>query len=148
MPPARKLVFSLQLSVAQCCVLRYRGMKCNNWTAHVPIAIQRSTIFFLFFFFFVSASSRLCLSYVSATPRLRLTYALASISCEHCRSSRNNPHCAPRHVIYYFQRPDFWHDTILQGHVILGEFINFIDFIFLYVNVQNKKNSNLFQNLY
>ena len=33
-PPARKLVFSLQLRVAQCCVLRYRGMKCKNWTAH------------------------------------------------------------------------------------------------------------------
>ena len=52
-PPARKLVFSLQLRVAQCCVLRYRGMKCKNWTAHAPIVIQRSTIFFLFFFFFV-----------------------------------------------------------------------------------------------
>ena len=52
-PPARKLVFSLHLRVAQCCVLRYRGMKCKNWIAHVPIAIQRSTIFFLFFFFFV-----------------------------------------------------------------------------------------------
>ena len=25
----------------------------------------------------------------------------ASISYEHCRSSRNNPHCAPRHIIYY-----------------------------------------------
>ena len=33
-------------------------------------------------------------------PRLYLYYALASISCEHYRSSRNNPHCAPRHVIY------------------------------------------------
>ena len=50
---------------------------------------------------FVSASSRLCLSYVSTTHRLHLDYALASISCEHCRSSHNNPHCAPRHVIYY-----------------------------------------------
>ena len=54
-PPARKLVFSLQLTVAQCSILRYRGMKCKNWTAHAPIAMQRSTIifFFLFFFFFV-----------------------------------------------------------------------------------------------
>ena len=34
-------------------ILRYRGMKCKNWTAHAPIAMQRSTIFFLFFFFFV-----------------------------------------------------------------------------------------------
>ena len=51
-PPARKLVFRLQLRVAQCCALRYRGMKSKNWTAHVPIAIQWSTIFFLFFFFF------------------------------------------------------------------------------------------------
>ena len=38
-------------------------------------------------------------------PRLRLDHALASISFEHCRSSRNNPHCAPRHVIYYFIAP-------------------------------------------
>ena len=29
-PPSRKLVFSLLLRVAQCCVLRYRGMKCTN----------------------------------------------------------------------------------------------------------------------
>ena len=34
-------------------------------------------------------------------PRLRLGFVSASISCEHCRSSRNNPHCAPRHVRYY-----------------------------------------------
>ena len=33
--------------------------------------------------------------------RLRLDYALASISCEHCRSSRNDPHSAPGHVMYY-----------------------------------------------
>ena len=52
-PPARNLVFSLQLTVAQCSTLRYRGMKCKNWTALAPIAMQRSTIFFLFFFFFV-----------------------------------------------------------------------------------------------
>ena len=51
---------------------------------------------------FVSALPQLRLDYASATPQIRLTYALAPISCEHCRSSRNNPHCAPRHVIYYF----------------------------------------------
>ena len=34
--------------------------------------------------------------------RLRLGFVSASISFEHCRSSRNNPHCAPRHVIYYY----------------------------------------------
>ena len=37
----------------------------------------------------------------SASSRLCLDYALASISCEHCHSSRNNPHYAPRHIIYY-----------------------------------------------
>ena len=31
----------------------------------------------------------------------RTDRASASISCEHCRSSRNSPHCAPRHAIYY-----------------------------------------------
>ena len=50
---------------------------------------------------FVSALPQLRLSYTSTTPHLRLDNALASISCEHCRSSCNNPHCAPRHVIYY-----------------------------------------------
>ena len=44
---------------------------------------------------------RLRLGFVSALPQLRLDYALASISCEHCRSSRNHPHCVPRHIIYY-----------------------------------------------
>ena len=38
----------------------------------------------------------------STTHRLHLDYALASISCKHCRSSRNNPHWAPGHVIYYY----------------------------------------------
>ena len=42
---------------------------------------------------------RLRLGLASATPHLRFDYALASISCEHCRSSRNNPHYAPRHII-------------------------------------------------
>ena len=47
------------------------------------------------------ALPRLRLGYASATPHLRHNYALASISCEHCRSSRNNPYYAPRHIIYY-----------------------------------------------
>ena len=32
----------------------------------------------------------------------RLGFVSASISCEHCRSSRNHPHCVPRHIIYYY----------------------------------------------
>ena len=51
---------------------------------------------------FVSPLPQLRLGYASTTHRLRLDYALASISCEHCRSSRNNPHYAPRHIIYYY----------------------------------------------
>ena len=43
------------------------------------------------------------LGFLSALPQLRLIYALATISCEHCRSLRNNPHYAPRHIIYYYQ---------------------------------------------
>ena len=46
---------------------------------------------------------RLRLGFASATSRLRLDYALASISCEHCCSSRNSSHCAPSYVIYYFK---------------------------------------------
>ena len=53
-----------------------------------------------------SAPSRLCLGFVSTKPHLRRNYALALISCEHCRSSRNNPHYAPRHIIYYYHL--FW----------------------------------------
>ena len=45
---------------------------------------------------------RLRLGFASATPHLSLDYALDSISCEHCRPSRNNPHYAPRHIIYYY----------------------------------------------
>ena len=51
---------------------------------------------------FVSALPQLRLGYASTMPHLRLDYALASISCEHCRSSRNHSHCVPRHIIYYF----------------------------------------------
>ena len=51
-------------------------------------------------------------------PRIRLGYTLASISCEHCRSSRNNPHCAPRHVIYYCYI------------LILGDFETFVKLFF------------------
>ena len=48
------------------------------------------------------------LGFVSALPQLRLHYALASISCEHCRLSRNNPHYAPRHIIFYCKPFTFW----------------------------------------
>ena len=40
--------------------------------------------------------------FVLALSRLCLSYALATISCEHFRSSRNNPHYAPRHIIHYY----------------------------------------------
>ena len=63
----------------------------------MPTTIQRSVIFFLFAKCQVSG-----MSFISALSRLCLSYALASISCEHCRSSRNNPHYAPRHIIYYY----------------------------------------------
>ena len=39
----------------------------------------------------------------SASSRLRHDYALATISCEHCRSFCNNPYYAPRHIIYYWK---------------------------------------------
>ena len=45
---------------------------------------------------------RIRLGFASTMPHLRLDYAWASISCEHYRSSRNHPHCVPRHIIYYF----------------------------------------------
>ena len=45
---------------------------------------------------------RIRLGFVSTSSRLCLSYALASISCEYCRSSRNNPHYVPSHIIYYY----------------------------------------------
>ena len=54
-----------------------------------------------------SDSSRLCFDNASTMPHLRLDYAVASISCEHCRSSRNHPHCVPRHIIYYSRTFNF-----------------------------------------
>ena len=42
----------------------------------------------------------------------RTDKALASISCEHCRLSRNNPHYAPRHIIYYY---NFYVPKTLNG---------------------------------
>ena len=50
-PQARKLVFPLQLRVTECCLFRYRGIQCKNWTAYAHIVLQRNAIFFLFFFF-------------------------------------------------------------------------------------------------
>ena len=43
----------------------------------------------------------------------RTDRASVLISCEHCRSSRNNSHYAPRHVIYYYRNgiralPERW----------------------------------------
>ena len=45
-------------------------------------------------------------------PRLHLDYALASISCEHCRPSRDNPHYAPRHIIYYYSKSAFYEPPV------------------------------------
>ena len=50
---------------------------------------------------FLFHSTVLRVGYASTMPHLGLDYALASISCEHCRSSCNNPDCVPRHIIYY-----------------------------------------------
>ena len=73
---------------------------------------------------------RLCLGFVLALPQLRLDYALVSISCEHCRSSRNNPHCAPRHVIYYYLIW-YWSSSqfynIVDVNYIFTKLLNFID---------------------
>ena len=75
-PPARKLVFSLQLTVAQCSILRYRGMKCKNWTAHAPIAMQRSTVFF-FVQHTIREITRLATMLAGLmAPRLRLGFDL------------------------------------------------------------------------
>ena len=57
-------------------------------------------------------------------PRLRLGFVSASISCEHCRSSRNNPHYAPRHIIYYYvdkKGPKFQKSTIFFYRVWIIE---------------------------
>ena len=50
-PQPRKLVFPLQLRVKECCIFRYRGIQCGNWTAHAHIVLLWNAIFFLFFFF-------------------------------------------------------------------------------------------------
>ena len=68
----------------------------------------------------------------SASSRLCLSYTLASISCEHCRSSRHNPHYAPRHIIYYYFCPNLfsyrfepifekWCDSNKSRFIFLGK---------------------------
>ena len=56
-PPARKLVFSLQLTVAQCSIFRQKGMKCKIWTAHAPIAMKRSSILLILLLFRTALAS-------------------------------------------------------------------------------------------
>ena len=77
---------------------------------------------------FASALPQLRLGYASTMPHLRLDYALASISCEHCRSSRNHPHCVPRHIIYYYN-----YCMCLN----LAEIIYFYIFVIVVINFQN-----------
>ena len=72
---------------------------------------------------FASATSRLYIGYTSTTPHLRLHYALASIACEHCRSSRNNPHCATRHVIYYLILPKRAFVQCWRGCMFAGKWV-------------------------
>ena len=47
-PQPRKLVFPSQLRVKECCIFRYRGIQCRNWTANAHIVLQWNAIFFLF----------------------------------------------------------------------------------------------------
>ena len=46
-PQPRKLVFPLQLRVKQCCIFRYRGIQCRNWTAHVHYSFTAERNLFL-----------------------------------------------------------------------------------------------------
>ena len=107
-PQPRKLVFPLQLRVKQCCIFRYRGIQCRNWTAHAHYSLTAERNLFLILLFLRTALAPYWQSLVhlncacSITTRYYYTRWIKSISCEHCRSSRNNPHCTPRKVIYYF----------------------------------------------
>ena len=71
--------------------------------------------------------------------RLHLDYILAPISCEHCRSSRNNPHCAPRHVLYYNFSQQIFNDFVKQIPKV-----NDCDLSF---NVSNKNRENSIKEL-
>ena len=73
-----------------------------------------------------SASSRPCLGYGLTTPHLSLDYALASISYEHYRSSCNNPHYAPRHIIYYYLINVPALKRMLEEHRNVDDILNFI----------------------
>ena len=47
-PQPRELVFPLQLGVKQCCIFRYRGIQCRNWTAHAHYSLTAERNLFLF----------------------------------------------------------------------------------------------------
>ena len=55
-PQARKLVFPLQLRVTECCVFRYRGIQCKNWTAHVHYSLTAESNQFLTLLLLTSSS--------------------------------------------------------------------------------------------
>ena len=46
-PQPRKLVFPLQLRVKECCIFRYRGIQCRNWTAHAHYSLTAERNLFL-----------------------------------------------------------------------------------------------------
>ena len=68
-PQPRKLVFSLQLRVKQCCIFRYRGIQCRNWTAHVHYSLtaERNLFLILLLLTYSSYSGTQSISYSSSS---------------------------------------------------------------------------------
>ena len=93
---------------------------------------------------------RIRLGFVPTMPHLRLDYALASISCEHCRSLRNHPHCVPRHIIYYFITFHFYHKKQLFDNIIYLIVKYLFSGIFIYpkviirTHVRTYSNTNIY----
>ena len=89
-PQPRKLVFPLQLRVKQCCIFRYRGIQCRNWTAHVHYSLTAECNLFLILLLLTSSSYSVSTDYYTRSIKSKWPGLVANLRPLRTTSAANN----------------------------------------------------------
>ena len=89
-PQPRKLVFPLQLRVKQCCIFRYRGIQCRNWTGHALYSLTAERNLFLILLLLTSSSCSVSTDYYTRLIKSKWPGLVANFRPLRTTSAANN----------------------------------------------------------
>ena len=89
-PQPRKLVFPLQLRVKQCCIFRYRGIQCRNWTPHAHYSLTVERNLFLILLLPTSSSYSVSTDYYTRPIKSKWPGLVANLRPLRTTSAANN----------------------------------------------------------